>query len=358
MGLSYYYMKDILKWRLNKFKKYSLPTSLIYFITNKCNSNCRGCLYWNELNLKQKELTLNEIKKISHSIGKLNYLLLSGGEPFLREDLIDVCEVFIKQNNIWGMHIPTNGLLTDKIFEKTKQLLERNKKIIIHMTLSLDGFKKTNDSLRCKGSFKKTLETFDLLKTLRKDFPNLLIALNTVVSNKNYGEILDFANFIRDKLDLFDHRILPIRGELGSKDLRPVSSEEWSLLTQKLKPIKSKYLPKHLNPIESYFFLLAYKRLNNIIINALAGKKWPFKCRAGETIGVLEPEGSIRLCELTKKIGNVRNTNYDFRKAWYSDKANELRKEITTGDCSKGCTHGCFLTPSLKYNPLNFLIPR
>ena len=246
MKLSYH-IKEFLKWQTNKFKKYSLPTSLIYFITSNCNSNCQGCFYWNELNKKQQELTLDEIKKISKSLNKIHYLLISGGEPFLRKDIVEVCEVFINQNNLGGMHLPTNGLIPQKILKKTQELVERNKKLVLHMSLSLEGFEKTNDSLRCKGSFKKTLKTLSLLNEIKDDYPNFSIALNTVVSNRNYNEIHDFAKFVKDELKLSEHRIFPIRGTLKTKNLKPVSIENWLLLTQKLRNIKLKYLQKNIS---------------------------------------------------------------------------------------------------------------
>ena len=41
------------------------PSEIIFFVTNKCNSMCKGCLYWSKLNNERfKDLSFDEIKKI------------------------------------------------------------------------------------------------------------------------------------------------------------------------------------------------------------------------------------------------------------------------------------------------------
>ena len=66
-------------------------------------------------------------------------------------------------------------------------------------------------------------------------------------------------------------------------------------------------------------------------------------------IGVMEPDGRLKFCELKLAIdiGNLRDTGYDFRKVWFSEAADAVREKVKS--CS--CYHGCFLTPSLYYSP-------
>ena len=70
----------------------------------------------------------------------------------------------------------------------------------------------------------------------------------------------------------------------------------------------------------------------------------PFECKAGKTIGVLEANGDVRLCELKEVVGNVKNFDYDFKKVWFSERAEKVRK--TVPGCS--CTHPCFINNSRK----------
>jgi hypothetical protein len=55
-------------------------------------------------------------------------------------------------------------------------------------------------------------------------------------------------------------------------------------------------------------------------------------------------------CELLdKRIGNLRDHDYSFKKVWNSHKANEIRNFIRDRKCF--CTHECFYTTNLMFNP-------
>ena len=74
----------------------------------------------------------------------------------------------------------------------------------------------------------------------------------------------------------------------------------------------------------------------------LNGAQLPFTCQAGNLIGVLEPDGGVRLCESFPLIGNVRDVNLDFSSIWFSAAAEKSRAHVK--GCS--CTHGCFIGAS------------
>jgi len=98
--------------------------SLIFFVTGECNLRCEHCFYHDRLN-KNDDIKLEQIKKAFKSFGKIKNLLLSGGEPFLREDLFEICCFFKENNGIKSISIPTNGSLPEIARQKAQQLLER-----------------------------------------------------------------------------------------------------------------------------------------------------------------------------------------------------------------------------------------
>ncbi len=88
---------------------------LIFHVTFRCNARCRFCFNWREINQnKDKELSLEEIQKISENLPRFPWLLLSGGEPFLRSDLVDLIETFHRNNKVAHVTIPTNGISSKK----------------------------------------------------------------------------------------------------------------------------------------------------------------------------------------------------------------------------------------------------
>lgn len=70
--------------------------SIFLFVTGRCNAKCAMCFYAQEMDKKQPDLTFDEIKKISETVGQFNRLWISGGEPTLREDLPEILELFYK----------------------------------------------------------------------------------------------------------------------------------------------------------------------------------------------------------------------------------------------------------------------
>src|SRR3989344_819054 len=97
---------------------------VIYHITFKCNSKCKHCFNWKFLNRQQQELDLKEIDDIARKLPSFSWLMFSGGEPFLRDDIDKIVEIFYQHNDIKHITIPTNGLLTEKIREKVSSIIQ------------------------------------------------------------------------------------------------------------------------------------------------------------------------------------------------------------------------------------------
>lgn len=310
--------------------------SLILFVTNKCNGGCIGCLYWPKLNKKSAvDLSLDEIRKISRSMGNVWHLQISGGEPFLREDLPEICRFFVENNSTRFITIPTNGLLTKKIIHDIQEILV-SCKCRIGISVSIDQTQNANYHLR-PGSNIKRFKTLEKLCRIQNCHNNLKLAIATRLTNKNYNDARLLANEIRVRFPGINHMLFPIRGRLNANELRrPLPSEYWKCVSELNMGI--------LNNTKRHF-----------IMNLLNNEPWPFGCVAGHKIGVIDSDGDVRLCELLDPIGNLRKASYDFYGIWSSKKANKQRQVIANGECSTGCTHGCFLWPSLLDKPWNTL---
>ena len=115
-------------------------SELIVTITNRCNHSCSMCYYHEHLNGKQQELTLAEYRKISDSLSKLNIVWISGGEPFLRKDLPEICEIFVHRNGVSSIFIPTNGSQPDAIVAGVERILALNPDLKLTVMFSLEGY--------------------------------------------------------------------------------------------------------------------------------------------------------------------------------------------------------------------------
>ena len=136
-----------------------------WHITARCNLRCHHC-YQEEYNAKS-ELSLLDLYKIADQITMAlkkwkmkGRIALTGGEPFLKDELFPLMEYLEQNENTWRIGILTNGIIIDqKIVDKLKTF-----KKLYYIQISLDGAKeKTNDFIRGKGSFKKAINSFRLL---------------------------------------------------------------------------------------------------------------------------------------------------------------------------------------------------
>jgi molybdenum cofactor biosynthesis enzyme MoaA len=98
------------------------PPFLVLFINSICNMKCEHCFYWTSLN-KRDDLTRDEIFALSDSLGKIENLNLSGGEPFLRKEFAEICRKFITTNGVKQIYVPTNGYFTDRTIAALKSVL-------------------------------------------------------------------------------------------------------------------------------------------------------------------------------------------------------------------------------------------
>ena len=119
-----------------KVLKPLIPPEHVYFsITNRCNLRCRMCEVSKNPSSAEDELSKDKIKNIIVQIKDMGikHIIFSGGEPTLRDDLIELVE-FSVSNGIKMTDIITNGtLLSDDIIEKFIKVG------LNHITISLDG---------------------------------------------------------------------------------------------------------------------------------------------------------------------------------------------------------------------------
>src|SRR5581483_7392748 len=108
---------------LNNYEPLPSPPFLVLFINSICNMKCDHCFYWRNLN-RRDDLSYDELVQLSHSLGRIENLNLSGGEPFLRKDFAEICRQFIQQNRVRQIYVPSNGWYTDKMVAQIRATLE------------------------------------------------------------------------------------------------------------------------------------------------------------------------------------------------------------------------------------------
>jgi len=321
---------------------------LIVTITNRCNHRCAMCYYHERLNSRATELDLMEYRNIAASLGTLEILWISGGEPFLRRDLTEICGHFVAHNPLRHIFIPTNGSQPASIIAGVQHLVDTHPDIRVTVMFSLEGLPASHDVTHDKaGAFASVEESIKRLNFLRvrllRRQRRFGILLNTVVSQRNLHEIIDLMDYVRRNIPVDSHLLSPMRGQPKDASLGPPSGKAFAELVRRADSQFDYYAgrtglkPKKLSEIQ-----MRRDRRHNLWITLLDGGSLPFTCQAGRRIGVLEPNGDVRLCEEFPVVGNVRDTGLDFRQVWFSPAADASRQAVP--GCR--CTHACFIGAS------------
>ena len=223
-------------------------------------------------------------------------------------------------------------------------ILDNLPQLRVQISCSLDGLEKTHDKIRgVKGNFKKVIKTIRLLNEIKNK--RLSVVVNTVITKHNIKEIPQLMEFVKT-LPIRIHSFEVMRGDPRSKTIKLPSVKEIKDLFNQINRNDLYY--KRKSKFKRLFDLDKYTR--KIQIDVLKNKKWPFRCLAGDVVAVIEANGDIKLCELLPKVGNLRESNYNFKKIFYGPKANEQRRWIKKTKCS--CTHICFIFSTIEHNPL------
>lgn len=327
------------------------PIHLTFFLTRRCNARCPFCFYpASESARNSDELTLDEIEKISSSIGNLLWLAFSGGEIFLRSDLVEITRTFYKKNKPAIILLPTNGLLTNIIREKVEEILKHCRKSTIVVKLSLEGTEYLHDSIRGKDSFHKTMQTCSALGELLGKYPNFELGINTVFCSVNQDSMDDLIEFISKLKSIKTHTVSLIRGDVPDEGLKDININKYRDTINKLasnlkQRISSTYRFKGAKLKAAQDILQ-----RRLIYETVIQNRQLIPCYAGKLNLVLTETGDVYPCESFKmKLGNVRNSGYDIKKILKSEHARKSVQSIKSHGCY--CTHECYLMTNILFNP-------
>ncbi|MBI4698720.1 MAG: radical SAM protein [Nitrospirae bacterium] len=330
------------------------PIQLTFFLTRKCNSQCPFCFYLSSSPVQgSAELSLGEIEKISRSMGKLLWLAFSGGEIFLRDDLADITRLFYDRNKPSIILFPTNGLLTNVIYEKIETILRYCRKSTIAVKLSIDGTESVHDSLRGKGSFRRTLQTHSRLGTLLGRYGNFELGINTVFCSANQDNMADIIEFVSKMDNINTHTVSLIRGDVPDSTLKDIDITKYhgtiKLLEANLKNGKSGFYRFKGARLKAAQDILQ----RNLIHETAIQKKQVIPCFAGKLNMVLTESGDVYPCEsFSEKLGNVRDSGYNVAKLLNSGNAKKVIRSINKKRCF--CTHECYYITNILFNPKRY----
>jgi len=299
-------------------------------------------------------LSLKEIEQISRSFSNLLWLAFSGGEIFLRDDLVEITEAFYRNNRPSIILLPTNGILSGTIVATTEEILKKCPKSTVVVKLSLDGSEELHDAMRgVKGTFRNTLATLDVLGTLKRQYDNLEVGINTLFCGANQDTMHSVLKFVQGLDDINTHTVSLIRGEVKDQSLKKVDIDKYNETVEQmasdLRNNKSGIYTFRGARLKAAQDILQRRLIRETFVQA----KQLTPCYAGKLNLVITETGDVYPCEsFAHKMGNVRESGYNIRKVIKSQKARKIIKGIKNGECY--CTHECYMMTNILFNPSHY----
>jgi MoaA/NifB/PqqE/SkfB family radical SAM enzyme len=305
--------------------------NLTLSLTYRCNSRCGTCNVWKR---KADELTVVEWEQVLRSLGRAPYwVTVSGGEPLLREDAVDIIKLVCRHCRPAILNIPTNGLLPERIERSVQDITTAFPNTNVVVNLSLDGWGADHDRIRgIPGNFERAMDTYRRLKTLRA--PGLTLGVHTVVSRLNAESVPDLYVRVRDELapDSYITEIAEERVELGTigAEITP-DAETYRNTIESLMAVQADDAPGGLGRV-TWALRQRYYRM---VEQWLHTHVMPIPCYAGWASGQISPDGEVWFCCIkAESAGNLREAGYDFGKVWWGERAEGMRKAIKAAPCA------------------------
>jgi len=294
----------------------TLPTDASIIITYRCPMRCKMCNVWMYPTEVKDEITPKDLEILP----KLSFINITGGEPFIREDLPEIVEIlYTKAPRIV---ISTSGWFSDRVIALAKRFPN------IGIRISIEGLSQCNDDLRGRaGGFDNGLKT--LLELKRMGLTD--IGFGQTISNSNSNDILPLYELSKNLEMEFATAAFHNSFYFHKDDNVIVNKDE---VESNIKELVNRLL-KEKSP-KSWF--RAFFNLG--LINYIEGGKRMLPCEAGSMNFFIDPFGEVFPCNgLEEKIwkesmGNIHSAE-NFDEIWTSDRAERVRALVR--DCPKNC---------------------
>ena len=281
-------------------------------VTYRCNARCTMCNRYKAPSRPDEEISIETIKKLP----KMYFTNITGGEPFIREDLPEIVRELYKKSD--RIVISTNGFFTDRIIKLCEEFPN------VGIRISIEGLEQTNNEIRgLNDGFNRGYST--LKKLVEMKHPD--VGFGMTVQDKNAKDLVALYDLSNEMgMEFATASLHNSFYFVEAKNIihdRPMVAQEFEKLINKLLESKS---PKKW--FRAYF--------NHGLINYIYGQKRLLPCDMAFDTFFIDPYGDVMPCNGTKckeVMGNLNEQSWD--ELWNSEKAEKVRNVVR--HCSRNC---------------------
>ena len=331
------------------FGRRPLPRVLTWTLCFRCNARCGMCDSWRKPGTGEMdpEQAQRVIERLPRTISAVR---LTGGEPFLRNDLADIAVSLDRRLRLDMLHLTTNGFLTGRIADFAAEM-GRKLSAPLHLLVSLDGPEELHNEIRGQPfAFRAALETLRELVAHRREWGVELAVNQTVVDERGIAAYDELHGILRD-LDV-PHHVVVAYAESATYSTQTVAdfspADAGSFRTA--HPMDPVLLERFFERLERDRRELPFSNrlakgyyLEGIRNRLLRGQGAPNpSCAALAGHMRLYPNGDVPTCQFNSKVvGNLLRTDFD--ELWLGPEALQARSWV---ERCPGCWAECEVLPS------------
>ncbi len=305
-------------------------------ITYNCNSRCRMCNIWQIKN--SPELSLAAFSNLSSD---LKYINITGGEPFLHKDLLEIIKVINKTCPRANIIISSNGYASDLIIRQMKKILEIDKRVGVR--ISIDGLSDTHNKIRgVPNIFNQAMGTIGGLRKI--GLVNL--GLSFTIMDENIKELPEVYELARKNNLEFALALVQNSNIYFQKNSNKINflEEVRENLNYAIKSELKSWSPKRWSRAFYNYGLKFYAEKGERLLPSGAGFDSLFIDPAGD----IYPSNLINL-----EIGNLADDKLD--NIWNSQRVNQVRAEIKNKNIKESWII-CTLRGEMKKNFIKVIV--
>lgn len=304
-----------------------------FHVTGRCNLNCKHCYredseeilsYEQITDCIEQFIRLKNIYNQKNKIKKRGHINITGGEPFIRNDIRDIIEFLYNQQNEVTYGVLTNGSYLD---EDTIELLKKTN--VSFVQLSIDGTRKIHDELRKPGDYDRVFSVAE--KLVKK---GIKTHISFTANKKNYFSFPEIAKECRKRkiTKLWSDRFVPIgNGEALNEYV--IDNNCISDYVKCLKKAEGGFLKKLIWPDTK----VARERA----LQFIGIKDGIYSCGAGKRFFTVDEKGNVMPCRRLPIIcGNIRDNSIE--DIFYKNEVFKfLQKDSIPKECME-CKYAAF----------------
>ncbi len=299
------------------------------------------------------DLSLKEIARIFNQLPRMDAVRLTGGEPFVRKDMLDIAHLAQRKLRPLVLHVTTNGFLTERIISFCEQ---RQRDVPLMMLISIDGMKDKHNAVRGRETAWDSVQrTLWALAPRQKELRMRLGVNQTIVDAEGATQYRELHELLRPHgiqhnvvmaydasatYSLEDEVMATSQigkfatfGEFTHETIRALLDEVERDLGE--FPMLDRMAKKY------YLQGVRARLLGEGTVNSPP-------CVALNTHLRLFPNGDVPTCQFnTRKVGNLKRQS--FQELWYGDGDAMTKQRNWVRKCP-GCWAECEVMPNAIYS--------